>query len=150
MMERIRTSRPALDPPLGDGVGDREGAAQNDICNGVEAVQRQIFRAADEVAGGIVYETGQRPPCLPDVVDEFVNRIRRADVARIGPDGGAVGLRELVGGLLEHRLAASADDDVGAERGKARGHLAAQPGAAPRDENPFALQQIGPEHRAPC
>jgi hypothetical protein len=53
----------ALGQPALSGVeGDEERAAEDDVGDGVEAARREVLRAADEVAGGVVDEAVSAPP----------------------------------------------------------------------------------------
>ena len=49
-----------LDPAFAGGERHVERAVEDDVGDGVEAVRRQVLRAADEVAGGVVDEAVER------------------------------------------------------------------------------------------
>ncbi|KAF4276846.1 hypothetical protein CNMCM8686_001662 [Aspergillus fumigatus] len=54
-----------------------------------------------------------------------------------------------LGGLLQHRQAASAQMHGGAQRRQLAGHGIAQAGAAAGDQDALAQEQVGAEHGLP-
>ena len=72
----------AFDPALAAGQRDVERAAEHDVGDGVEAARRQILRAADEIAGRVVDETGQRAAVGPDLRRPCRRPLRRRGCRR--------------------------------------------------------------------
>ena len=135
-----------LDPALADIERHEERALEHDVRDRFEAAGAQILGTGNEIAGGVVDQARQRPG-RPDFVDDVVDRVRHADIARDGIHVAAVLLHQLVGGFLQHVAAPAADIDVGAERQQRLGHLLAKPGAAARDQDTLALHQARLEHQ---
>ena len=130
---------PAGDPPAADGVGDVERPVQHDVGDSVESARAQILGARDEVAGGVVDEVGERPG-LKNVLHHGVDRAGIANVDAVAFDLAAVFAAELGGGGIAYRLAASADEYVGAEREELLGHALAETGAAAGHQNAPAVK----------
>ena len=86
------------------------------------------------------------PKSLPDAADHRVHVVGVADVHRVRLDPAAVLRHQLGRGGVEHRLAAAADVELGAQLQVPGGDLAAQARAAAGDQDALALQQLAFEH----
>src|SRR6185312_17363832 len=100
----------------------------------------QVLRSADEVAGGVVDEPGQRPAVGPDLGDHLVDGLGDADVAADADDLLARRVADALGGLLDHAGAAAADVDGRAQLRIGLGHDLAQARAAAGHQNALALE----------
>jgi hypothetical protein len=139
---------PAGDPAAADRVGDIEGPVQHDVGDGVEPARAQILGARDEVAGGVVDEVGERTG-LEDVSHHGVDRARIANVDAVGLDPAVIFPGEFGGRGVAHRLAPSADKDIGAERQEFFHHALAEPGAAAGHQDTPAAKKSVLEHLSP-
>src|SRR5882762_3922488 len=136
----------ARDPALADRVRDVEGAVQHGIGDGVEAARREVFGARYEVARCVVDEARKRPAVVPDRLHHGVHASRVADVHGVAFDRAAVLRGELRGCFFERLPAPPANIQVRAELEVLRRHLAAEAGAAARDEDALALEKVFLEH----
>ncbi|MNV58672.1 hypothetical protein D3C71_1510590 [compost metagenome] len=82
----------------------------------------------------------------PDAFHHRVDRIRVADVDRVGICLAAMPGAQGGRGLLHHGQAASAQVDGGAQRRQLLRHRVAQAGSPARDEDALAAEQVRPEH----
>ena len=139
---------PAGDPAAADRVGDVEGPVQHDVGDGVEPARAQILGARDEVAGGVVDEVGERTG-LEDVSHHGVDRARIANVDAVGLDPAVIFPGEFGGRGVAHRLAPSADEDIGAERQEFFRHALAEAGAAAGHQDAPAAKKSVLEHLLP-
>jgi hypothetical protein len=79
----------AGDPAPAHRVRNVERAVENDVGDGVEAVGAQIFRRADEVAGGVVDKAGERSGLIPDPLHHRVDRRGVANIHAVYENSGA-------------------------------------------------------------
>jgi hypothetical protein len=147
---RLLGEAPGLRRLLAPSVGDhaQERSVQHDIGHGIEPARAQIFGARDEVAGGVVDQVGERAG-PEDFLDHGVDRGRIANVDAVALDRAAVFAAEIGGGDIAYRLAASADEYVGAERQEFLDHSFAEPGAAAGHQNAPAVKKSVLEHFLP-
>ena len=107
---------------------------QHDVENGVDGARAQLLAAGDEIAGGVVDQIVEGT-VRPYRVHHLIDRLGVADIATMGFNL-AVGLRrQILRGLGKHFLAASADNEMGAQFEETTTHGQAKPGAAARDQN---------------
>ncbi len=140
-----RSGQTVLDPAPADRMRDVEGAVQHGVGHRVEAARREILGPADEVAGRVVEQTGERR-LAPEVGDHRVDGFCIAQVDRDRTYRPAVALRHLRGRLVEDRTATPADHEVGAKREIAAGDFASEARSAAGHEYPTPLEKIGHEH----
>ena len=131
------------DPALAAGVGHVERAVQHDVGDGVEGAGAEVLGLRDEVAGGIVDQTVERP-AGPDLIDHLLDGGGDADVdgMEVDPAAGIL-LHDLLGRLFEDAAAPAADHTVCAQLDELLHHHAAEARAAAGDEESLALEQVG-------
>jgi hypothetical protein len=127
-------------------MGGVEGAVEHGVGDSIEAAVRQVLGTTDEIARGVVHETGERPAVVPDSFDHLVDGLGVADVDGAGLDRAAAHLRQLFRGLAQHFLAPAADVDVRAQFEVFVRHLPAEAGAPAGDEYALTFEQSGSEH----
>ena len=118
----------------------------HDVGDGIEAARRELFRARDEIAGGVVDEIGEGA-LGPDRLDHLVDGQRVADVDAVADHTPAMQVHQFGRGLVADALAAAADMDLGAEFEESRGHGFAEAGAASGHENAPPGEKLIVEHR---
>jgi hypothetical protein len=88
---------------------------KDDVSDGVEGARRQGFGGRDEIAGGVVHQAGEAA-AFPKLLHHVIDRLGDADVHLEGVDAPiGIGLTPGRGGFVQHRLAAPADCEIGAE-----------------------------------
>src|SRR5207249_641867 len=96
------------DPPLAEYLSAVKGAIQDDANNGVERIGAELFRASNEIAGGIVHQRINSAKLQFGLSCSVFDGGIVADVAR-GVSGGATEPMNLLAGLAK-RFLASADE----------------------------------------
>src|SRR3546814_5095501 len=99
-----------LDPALAERQRHIGGAVQDDVEHRVERAVAQRLAPGDEVAGGVVEQSVDRP-VLPSGQEHGLDRLRIADVAREPARPSRKVVVELGGRLLQDVRATAADDD---------------------------------------
>jgi hypothetical protein len=86
---------------------------KDDVSDGVEGARRQGFGGRDEIAGGVVHQAGEAA-AFPKLLHHVIDRLGDADVHLEGVDASiGIGRAPGGGGLVQHRLAAAADREIG-------------------------------------
>src|SRR5262249_34784330 len=135
-----------LQPAARAGQGHVQRAHEHDADHSFKRTEREFFSSRDEIAGSVVDQHVERS-VLPDLCDHFFHARTVAHVANESLHRAGSGLAQLLCGLRQHLLAASANvKRWGAEFEKAPAHTLAPSGRASGDQDPLARQQIFLEH----
>ena len=125
--------------------GAIEGAVQHNAEHRVDGTRRQLVAARDEISCRVVAQDIERP-LGPNAVQHRFDAGRVTDVTRHRGDVTAGGIPQFPRGRLQHIEPPAADDQSGPEFEITPCNATAQSGAAARDENTFATQQILSKH----
>ena len=120
-----------------------ERSVQHDADDGAPTVRRQVLRAHEEVAGGVVHECRHRPERGLGRVERVGDRTRLTHVGRCG-DALAGQLRD---GLVQGLTAATDDRDLRAEPAELERHRAAEAGAAAGNQHDAVGERALGEHQ---
>ena len=121
--------------------GHVKGAFQVDVHHGREPVRREVFGAADEIAGGAVHHDIEPAQLGNRRRDHALDCRRIANVGR-SRDRAPAGRAQLRNRRLEMFQAAARDRDVAPVCGEREGDPAADAGAAAGHERDMSFQQI--------
>ena len=134
------------DPAAADRVRHLEGAVEHDVGDGAEGAVREVLRAADEIAGGVVDEVRVGGAGVPGGGHGALHRVRVLDVHRLPARHAGVRVVHLRRRLLHDGRAAAPDLHRGAEREQPLRHHPAEAGAAAGDEHALAGEEVVLEH----
>src|ERR1700694_3113799 len=136
----------AGDPALADGMRHIERAVEHDVGDRVEAVRREVLGRADEIAGGVVDQAGQRSAFVPDALRHRIDRSGISNVDRMSAHDAAMACNQLPGGVVQHAAAPAAEPELRAQLEVAGGDLLAEACAAAGNEDALTLEQTFLEH----